>query len=79
LGSSEFFILPDGIPAEERRLLNGQYAAFGYVIEGNDILQSLQAGDLFAETTVSEFGQRNLVKIRGTSYSDVMQKGSVIE
>ncbi|KAI2494345.1 peptidyl-prolyl cis-trans isomerase [Fragilaria crotonensis] len=79
LGSSEFFILPDGIPAEERRLLNGQYAAFGYVIEGNDILQSLQAGDLIAETTVSEFGQRNLVKIRGTSYSDVMQKGSVIE
>ena len=79
LGSSEFFVLPDGIPAEERRLLNGQYAAFGYVIEGNDILQSLNAGDLIAETTVSEFGQRNLVKIRGTSYSDVMQKGSVIE
>ena len=79
LGSSEFFVLPDEMPAEERRLLNGQYAAFGYIIEGNDIFHSLMAGDSIAETTVEEFGQRHLVKIRGTSYSDVMQKGSVIE
>ena len=80
LGSSEFFVFPDGvIPTEEQRLLNGQYAAFGYVIDGRDIIQSLQAGDVISETVVAEFGQQNLVKIRGTSFSDVMQKGTISE
>jgi peptidylprolyl isomerase len=80
LGSSEFFVLPDAFnSADERRLLNGQYSAFGYVIDGYDIIQSLKAGDVIAETTVGEFGRQNLVKIRGTSFSDVVQQGTEIE
>lgn len=80
LASSEFFVLPDLVKsADDRRLLNGQYAPFGYVVDGYDMLQSLKAGDIIAETTVGQFGQQNLVKIRGTGFSDVMQKGSEIE
>jgi peptidylprolyl isomerase len=79
-GSSEFFFLRDDVMnGEERKLLDGQYTAFGYIIDGYNMLKSLKAGDIISETSVDDFGQQNLVKIRGTSFSDVLQKGSVIE
>jgi peptidylprolyl isomerase len=79
-GSSEFFFLRDDVmSSEERKALDGQFTAFGFIIDGYDMLKSLKAGDIISETSIDEFGQQNLVKIRGTSFSDVLQKGSVIE
>lgn len=74
LGSSEFFVLPNDAGPEKRKLLNGQYSAFGYIIGGYDICQSLKPGDVIDTTIVGEFGQQNLVKIRGTGFSDVVQR-----
>jgi len=76
-GSAEFFSLQkDSAAAENSDLLNGQYAPFGFIIEGYDLYQSLKPGDVIDATYVSEWGILNLVKIRGTSFSDVMQSGS---
>jgi peptidylprolyl isomerase len=74
LGSSEFFVLPSDVGPEKRKLLNGEYSAFGYIIDGYDLCQSLKPGDFIETTKVGEFGQQNLVKIRGTSFSDVVQR-----
>jgi peptidylprolyl isomerase len=73
-GSSEFFGLQltngTGI---NRDSLDGQYAPFGYVIEGMDIFYSLESGDEIASTVVDDFGQLNLVKIRSSSFKEVAQ------
>mmetsp|Transcript_19205 Transcript_19205/g.28418 ORF Transcript_19205/g.28418 Transcript_19205/m.28418 type:complete len:501 (-) Transcript_19205:3883-5385(-) len=73
-GSSEFFVLPDTMPSDKRRFANKQYAPFGYVTNGYDVIQSLKAGDVISEVSISQFGTQNLVKIRGTSFSDVVQR-----
>jgi cyclophilin family peptidyl-prolyl cis-trans isomerase len=72
-GSSEFFSLTakDMVP-ERASLLNGQYAIFGYILEGFDLMQNLQAGDIISATYVDEWGRMNLKKIRGTSFADAM-------
>ena len=38
-------------------LLDGRYAVFGYVIEGADLLQECQAGDLIEYIKVTDGGQ----------------------
>jgi peptidylprolyl isomerase len=73
-GSSEFFSLQATTleSDEDRALLDGQYAPFGYIIEGFDLFQSLQPNDVIESTTVGEWGQGNLVKVKGNSFSDVL-------
>lgn len=74
-GSSEFFALQkDALPEEKRGLLDGQYAPFGYIIDGFDIYQSLREGDVIAATDVGKWGQLNLVKIKGSKFSDLAGK-----
>ena len=69
-GSSEFFALPQR--DEERnvkraKLLDGQYAPFGYIISGSDVYSSLRPGDIIKQTDVSAVGLKNLVKIRNNA------------
>jgi cyclophilin family peptidyl-prolyl cis-trans isomerase len=73
-GSSEFFSLQTSTleSDKERTLLDGQYAPFGFIIDGFDLFQSLKANDIIEATTVTEWGQSNLVKIKGNSFSDVL-------
>jgi Peptidyl-prolyl cis-trans isomerase (rotamase) - cyclophilin family len=72
-GSSEFFSLTEKDMVPERTsLLNGQYAIFGYILEGLDLMQNLQAGDIISSTYVDEWGLMNLKKIRGTSFADAI-------
>ena len=52
----------------------GQYAPFGYVVEGLDIMKNLQAGDMISATYVDEWGKLNLKKIRGTSFADAISQ-----
>ena len=71
-GSSEFFGLQSTRDENIKvSLLNGEYAPFGYIIEGLDIFDSLKPGDMIDSTTVDEFGQLNLVKIRSSSFKEV--------
>uniref|UniRef100_A0A7S2MR43 peptidylprolyl isomerase n=1 Tax=Helicotheca tamesis TaxID=374047 RepID=A0A7S2MR43_9STRA len=75
-GTSEFFSLPlKDIGKETTRLMNRQYAPFGYIIEGLDLMQNIKSGDVIAATDVDQWGALSLVKIRGTSFADVMQSG----
>lgn len=72
-GSSEFFCLTEkNMMPGRTTLLNGQYAPFGYVLEGLDLMKDLQAGDIIAATYVDESGMMNLKKIRGTTFADAM-------
>ena len=72
-GSSEFFILTEKeMDPETNLMLDGQYAPFGYIVEGYDLLQTLQPGDLIKSTTVSDYGLLNLVKIKGGNIQDLM-------
>jgi len=74
-GSSEFFCLrKSDMTSGRTSLLDGQYAPFGYVMEGLDIMDNLQGGDVISATYVNEWGQMNLKKIRGTSFADAMNK-----
>ena len=50
----------------------GQYAPFGYVVEGLDIMQNLQAGDIISATNLNEWGKLNLKKIRTTSFANAI-------
>ncbi len=73
--SSEFFTLTERDLTKDSRtpsLLNGQYAPFGYVVEGLDIMKNLEGNDVIAATYVNEWGQLNLNKIRGTSFADAL-------
>lgn len=73
-GSSEFFGLqPTNGTIVKRSALDGQYAPFGYIIEGGDIFDLLEPGDEIASTVVDDFGQLNLVKIRSSSFREVAQ------
>lgn len=75
-GSSEFFALQSSVKKDESfkpNMLDGQYAPFGYIIEGFDIFESLKPGDVIESTTVDDFGQLNLVKIRSSTFKDVTQ------
>ena len=73
-GSSEFFGLQSKVTNDgnfKRSLLDGQYAPFGYIIEGFDIFDSLEPGDIIESTSVDGFGQLNLVKIRSSTFKEV--------
>jgi cyclophilin family peptidyl-prolyl cis-trans isomerase len=73
-GSSEFFSLQDESVLEEKRsYLDGEYAPFGWIVEGCELFQKLRANDVIEETKVSEFGKLNLVKLRRSSFSEVVQ------
>jgi peptidylprolyl isomerase len=73
-GSSEFFGLKSLEDANVKRsLLDGLYAPFGYIIDGNGIFDSLQPGDVIDSTTVDDFGRLNLVRIRQSSFKEVAQ------
>mmetsp|Transcript_14617 Transcript_14617/g.26442 ORF Transcript_14617/g.26442 Transcript_14617/m.26442 type:complete len:699 (-) Transcript_14617:127-2223(-) len=68
-GSSEFFALPRrDVSTKQSKLLNGQYAPFGYIVSGSDVYQSLRPGDVIGATYVSEVGLLNLVKIRKNAF-----------
>ncbi|KAL3826986.1 hypothetical protein ACHAXA_000050 [Cyclostephanos tholiformis] len=68
-GSSEFFALPGKDTSGKRsKLLDGQYAPFGYIVSGSDVYQSLRPGDVIKATYVSEVGLLNLVKIRKNAF-----------
>lgn len=72
--SSEFFSLQkDSMMDDKRKLLDGEYAPFGYIIDGYDLFQQLQPNDVIEETKVSEFGIQNLVKLRRSSFSEAVQ------
>jgi cyclophilin family peptidyl-prolyl cis-trans isomerase len=75
-GSSEFFGLQSSATKDgtlKRNMLDGQYAPFGYIIEGFDVFDSLEPGDIIDSTTVDGFGQQNLVKIRSSTFKEVAQ------
>jgi len=79
-GSSEFFALPRGDP-NQAKVLDGQYAPFGYIVSGSDVYKSLRPGDVIRATYVSEVGLMNLVKIRKNAFEGgedviVEEKGS---
>ncbi len=62
-GSSQFFFFlfePEMTPAG-LNLIDGRYAAFGYVIEGENVLKEMIAGDKIVSAKVIE-GAENLVK-----------------
>jgi peptidylprolyl isomerase len=72
--SSEFFCLQnDSVMDEKRSYLDGEYAPFGWIVEGFELFQKLQANDVIDATKVSEFGLLNLVKLRRSSFSEVVQ------
>jgi len=74
-GSSEFFCLQeDDRKPDEVKLLNENYAPFGYVIGGLDIMERLEPGDMITSTFVNEWGQLNLKRIRGSRFADAMNK-----
>lgn len=73
-GSSEFFALQaESLPENKRALLDGEYAPFGYIVEGYDLFLTLLPGDIIESTIVDELGQLKLVKLRQSSFSEVMQ------
>eukprot|EP00581_Thalassiosira_minuscula_P016572 CAMPEP_0183721056 /NCGR_PEP_ID=MMETSP0737-20130205/13484_1 /TAXON_ID=385413 /ORGANISM="Thalassiosira miniscula, Strain CCMP1093" /LENGTH=740 /DNA_ID=CAMNT_0025951025 /DNA_START=181 /DNA_END=2403 /DNA_ORIENTATION=- len=67
--SSEFFALPKrDVSSKRSKLLDGQYAPFGYIVSGSEVYQSLRPGDVISATYVSEVGLLNLVKIRKNAF-----------
>ncbi len=54
--------------SKRSKLLDGQYAPFGYIVSGSDVYQSLRPGDVIKATYVSEVGLLNLVKIRKNAF-----------
>jgi peptidylprolyl isomerase len=62
-GSSQFFFFlfePELTPAG-LNLLDGRYAVFGYVVEGNEVLEKLKQGDVIESAKVID-GAENLVQ-----------------
>eukprot|EP00978_Attheya_sp_CCMP212_P019642 scaffold55275_cov48-Attheya_sp.AAC.3 len=73
-GNSEFFSLPKReIAKDTSALMLGQYAPFGYIIDGFDLYQDLKEGDIIDSTFVSERGALNLIKLRGKTFADVIE------
>lgn len=78
-GSSEFFALTQGtLTDDQRNVLDGEYAPFGYIVRGFDLYQTLRPEDVIDATFVDSFGQSNLVKIRESNFKEVA-KGSEAE
>lgn len=78
-GSSEFFALPTrDISPKRTKLLDGQYAPFGYIVSGSDVYNSLRPGDVIKATYVSELGQLNLVKIRKNAFEGGEEEEEVV-
>ena len=76
-GSSEFFAIPQkDLSKPKTRLIDGQYAPFGYVTEGYDLLATLKPGDVIGSTDVSEFGYLNLIRVRGSTFGDIIQSSN---
>lgn len=72
--STEFFSLQvDSMIEEKRGLLDGEYAPFGYIIEGLDLFQTLQANDVIDKTFVDKWGLQYLTKLRKSSFTEVVQ------
>jgi peptidylprolyl isomerase len=72
--SSEFFALQDDSVLEGRaRLFDGEYAPFGFIVDGYDLHNALKTGDVIDQTVVDQWGLLNLVKIRRSSFSEVVQ------
>lgn len=67
-GSSEFFAVPRKDGSRLSKLLDGQYAPFGYITAGADVYNSLKPGDNIKTTQVSEVGLLNLVRIRKNAF-----------
>jgi hypothetical protein len=63
----------ESLPEDKRKLLDGEYAPFGYIVDGYDLFLSLLPGDIIESTFVDELGQLNLVKLRQSSFSEVVQ------
>lgn len=59
-----------------RRLLDGEYAPFGFITAGYDLFLSLLPGDVIESTSVDELGQLNLQKIRKSSFQEVVGQSS---
>jgi peptidylprolyl isomerase len=62
-GSSQFFFFlfePELTPAG-LNLLDGRYAVFGYVVEGQEVLDKLKQGDVIESAKVID-GAENLVQ-----------------
>ncbi|KAL7535447.1 hypothetical protein ACHAXR_006498 [Thalassiosira sp. AJA248-18] len=79
-GSSEFFALPRRDLASKRsKLLDGQYAPFGYIVSGSDVYQSLRPGDVIGATYVSQVGLLNLVKIRKNAFEGGGEEDAPVE
>lgn len=71
--SSEFFILTeDQLNSKNSKLFTGNYAPFGYVVEGYDLVGELRPGDVIGSTQVSGLGLRHLVKVKGSNLSNLM-------
>lgn len=72
--SSEFFALQDNsVFDDKRKLLDGEYAPFGYIVDGYELFNKLKAGDVIEQTYVDEWGTLSLKKIRQSSFSEVVQ------
>lgn len=79
-GSSEFFALPRrDISGKRSKLLDGQYAPFGYIVSGSDVYNSLRPGDVIGSTYVSDVGLLNLVKIRKNAFESGEDDDVVVE
>ena len=71
-GSTDFFgltdtTLPDGV---SKRILDGEYAPFGFIIVGYEIFEKLKPEDIIDAVFVDDFGKNNLVKIRQSSFKE---------
>jgi cyclophilin family peptidyl-prolyl cis-trans isomerase len=76
-GSSEFFSIPQkDLSKQKTRLVDGQYAPFGYITEGFNLLSTLKPGDIIASTDVSEFGYLSLIRVRGSTFGDIIQSSN---
>lgn len=74
--SSEFFALQDNSVFEDKRkLLDGEYAPFGYITDGYELFNVLKAGDIIDQTYVDEWGVLNLV-VKKSSFSEVVKQSS---
>lgn len=63
--SSQFFfsLFEPELTPPGKNLLDGRYAVFGYVIDGQDVLRELKAGDTIKSAKVTQ-GAENLVQLQ---------------
>mmetsp|Transcript_6406 Transcript_6406/g.12661 ORF Transcript_6406/g.12661 Transcript_6406/m.12661 type:complete len:300 (+) Transcript_6406:3-902(+) len=70
LGSSEFFFLPPSTSPTLGPAMDGNYAPFGYIVEGWDTAITLRAGDVIEQTTVDDWGLANLVQGKQIAFKE---------